>query len=120
MYKLKSVAVLLLFIATIVVAQQPQTKKLNETQRIEYLIAFIAKQEGVFIRNGSEYTPAQAAEHLRMKWKKAGNKIKTANQFIDYLATNSSVSSKPYVIKFKNGRSTNLAPFLKLELAKLD
>ena len=44
--------------------QQTQPKKLTEAQKIEQLIVFISKQEGTFIRNGSEYTPAQAAERL--------------------------------------------------------
>lgn len=100
--------------------QTPKTKKLTEAQKIEYLIAFIAKQDGVFIRNGSEYTPSQAAEHLRMKWNKAEKMIKTADDFIAKLATNSSVSGKPYLIKFKTGRSTQLAPLLRLELKRLE
>lgn len=96
------------------------TKKLTEPQKIEYLIAFIAKQDGAFIRNGSEYTPAQAAEHLRMKWKKGGSAIKTANDFIEKLATSSSMSGKPYQIKFKNGRTAQVGPLLRLELARIE
>lgn len=112
---------LILFVSTSAWASQtPTTKKLTEPQKIEYLIAFIAKQDGVFIRNGSEYTPSQAAEHLRMKWTKAGKTIKTAEDFISNLATSSSVSGKPYQIKFKSGRSTQLAPFLRLELKRLE
>lgn len=110
----------LLFVFQTSATQTPKTKKLTETQKIEYLIAFIAKQDGVFIRNGSEYTPSQAAEHLRMKWNKAEKAIKTAEDFIAKLATNSSVSGKPYLIKFKTGRSSQLAPLLRLELKRLE
>lgn len=99
--------------------QQQQTKPLTETQKIEWLIAFIAKQEGTFIRNGSEYTPAQAAEHLRMKWKKAGDKISTAQDFIKHLASSSSVSGKPYQIKFKNGQVLNVGILLQAELKRI-
>ncbi|MBP9186718.1 MAG: DUF5329 domain-containing protein [Bacteroidia bacterium] len=102
------------------ISYQQQPKKITETQKIESLIAFIAKQDGVFIRNGSEYTPGQAAEHLRMKWKKGGSAIKTAEIFIDKLATSSSMSGKPYQIKFKNGRSINLAALLRAELKRLE
>lgn len=100
------------------VLQQP--KKLTETQKIESLIAFIAKQEGVFLRNGGEYTPGQAAEHLRMKWKKGGSTIKTAEIFIEKLASTSSVSGKPYQIRLKNGQTVNLAPLLRAELKRLN
>jgi hypothetical protein len=98
--------------------QQP--KKLTENQKIESLIAFIAKQEGVFLRNGGEYTPGQAAEHLRMKWKKGGSAIKTADIFIEKLASTSSVSGKPYQIRLKNGQIVNLGPLLKAELKRLN
>lgn len=111
-------AFIFLFIATQVNAQT--TKKLTEPQKIEYLIVFISKQDGAFVRNGSEYTPGQAAEHLRMKWKKGGSAIKTANDFIEKLATNSSMSGKPYLIKFKNGRTAQLGPLLRLELARIE
>jgi hypothetical protein len=97
-----------------------QTQKLTEAQKIEALIAFVAKQEGTFMRNGSEHTPVEAAEHLRLKLKKAGKSIKTAQLFIDKLATGSSVTGKPYEIVFKNGRKAQLAPLLRIELARLE
>ncbi len=100
------------------VLQQP--KKLTESQKIESLIAFIAKQEGVFLRNGGAYTPGQAAEHLRMKWKKGGSAIKTAEMFIEQLATTSSVSGKAYQIRLKNGQTVNLAPMLRGELKRIN
>lgn len=113
-----TLAILFLMLAPLVQAQT--TKKLTDQQKIEYLIAFIAKQDGAFIRNGSEYTPAQAAEHLRMKWKKGGSAIKTPNDFIDKLASSSSMSGKPYLIKFKNGRTAQVGALLRLELARIE
>lgn len=104
----------------VVVIKQQEPKKLTEQQKIENLIAFIAKQDGVFIRNGSEYTPAQAAEHLRMKWRKAGGAIKTADDFIEKLASSSSMSGKPYQIKFKNGQVLNVGILLKAELKRMN
>lgn len=101
-------------------AMAQTAQKLTETQKIEYLIAFIAKQDGVFIRNGSEYSPGQAAEHLRMKWKKGGSAIKTARDFIEKLATSSSMSGKPYLIRFRNGRTAQVGQLLQQELARLE
>ena len=116
--KLAIAAFIMLFAVERGSTQTP--KKLTEPQKIEYLIAFIAKQDGAFVRNGSEYTPAQAAEHLRMKWKKGGSAIKTANDFIEKLATSSSMSGKPYLIRFKNGRTAQVGPLLRLELARIE
>jgi hypothetical protein len=97
-----------------------QTKTITEAQKIEMLIAFIAKQEGTFIRNGSEYNASQAAEHLRMKWKKAGKAIKTAKDFIEHIASKSSMSGKPYQLKLKNGRTVNMANLLNAELERIE
>ena len=93
--------------------------KLTEKQKIEYLIAQIAKQDAVFIRNGSEYAPSKAAEHLRMKYNRAGD-IQTALQFIEKLGTSSSMSGKPYLMRYKNGKTVNVGEWLKAELLKLE
>lgn len=93
--------------------------KLTEKQKIEYLIAQIAKQDAVFIRNGSEYTPSKAAEHLRMKYNRAGD-IQTALQFIEKLGTSSSMSGKPYMMRYKNGKTVKVGEWLKAELLKLE
>ena len=48
---------------------------------INALLAEVQNQPGmVFIRNGSEYSASQAADHLRAKWKVGGDKIKTARR----------------------------------------
>lgn len=113
-------SVILLFITVVFGTGMQLPQKISEEQKIEHLIAFIAKQKGVFIRNDGEYTPAQAAEHLRMKRKKAGKQIKTAREFIDLIAAKSSMTGKPYVFKLPNGKSTQVGPLLHLELNKLE
>src|SRR5689334_5113315 len=75
-----------------------------EDQKIEFLIGKIAAmQDAVFVRNGSEYTAQQAADHLRLKLRRAGSRVKTADDFIVYCATGSSVSGEPYSIRFHDG-----------------
>jgi hypothetical protein len=46
----------------------------------------------------------EAAEHLRGKLKSAGDKVKTAEEFIEHLASKSSLSGKAYQVKLSNGR----------------
>ncbi len=100
--------------------QQGKPKVYSEEQKIAYLISSIGRLDAVFVRNDAEITPKEAMEHLSVKRKKAGNQIKTANGFIAQLATKSSVSGKPYLIKFKDGRTETFASFLQKQLLKLE
>jgi len=102
--------------ASSVVAKTP----LSETQKIESLITSIETLKGaVFIRNGSEYSAEQAAHHLRMKWDKAGSKVKTAEDFIDKCASRSSLSGQKYQIRFANGKTENSEDYFHDELRKI-
>jgi hypothetical protein len=94
--------------------------ELTEAQKIDKLIAYIADTEAKFIRNGNEYSGVDAAKHLRMKREKAGKKITTAKQFIDYLASKSSMSGEPYLMKFKNGSTLPVRDILYHQLKKLE
>ena len=91
-----------------------------ETQKIEKLLLFIEKSDAAFIRNGSEYGSLEATKHLRMKLTKAGNKVKTAKDFIDLIASKSYMSGEPYKMKFKNGTVINTRDILYNELRKLE
>jgi hypothetical protein len=76
-----------------------------EKQKIEFLILSIENLKGAkFIRNGAEYDGKKAAEHLRMKLQMAGGKVRTAEDFIMVCASKSSMSGKPYRIKFSDGK----------------
>lgn len=100
--------------------QTETQKELTEAQKIDKLILYIEKTEAKFVRNGSEYSGIDAAKHLRMKREKAGKKITTARQFIDYLASKSSLSGEPYLMKFKNGSTLPVRDILYHQLKKLE
>ena len=74
-----------------------------------------------FLRNGKDYSPADAAAHLRRKWQSARRSAADddAARFIDALASTSSVSGQPYRIRFADGRETTVREFLHGELARL-
>jgi hypothetical protein len=91
-----------------------------EEEKINKLILFIEKSNAVFIRNGNEYEAKEAADHLRMKRKKAGNKVKTAKDFIDLIASKSYMSGEAYKMKFNNGSIINTRDMLYNELRKLE
>ena len=97
-----------------------QTPAASEKEKIASLIAVIEKLEGAkFIRNGTEYDGKAAAEHLRLKWSKAGSKVKTAEDFIDRCAAKSSMSGKPYQIRFADGTVKEAGEFLREKLKAL-
>jgi hypothetical protein len=82
-----------------------QKAQLTEAQKIDLLISAIEKLEGAqFYRNGTWYDSATAASHLRMKREKAGNAIKTANDFINRIASSSSITGEAYKIRLKDGK----------------
>lgn len=99
----------------------PVAPVLSEAQKIEALIALVEHLRGaVFIRNGTEHDAAKAAGHLRRKLDYAGKRVKTAEQFIKLLATGSSMTGKPYRIRFADGQSVESAAYFREQLRKLE
>jgi hypothetical protein len=93
----------------------------HEMGRIERLIRYVETQKDMkFIRNGSEYTCADAAKFLRGKLDAMGGEVTTAREFIDRIATKSSMSGKPYHVKFADGRMMPAAQFLGEELKRIE
>lgn len=91
-----------------------------EQRKIDFLINSVANLQGaVFIRNGMDYDSMQAADHLRVKLRYAGGQVKTAEDFIVYCATGSSISGERYRIRFADGRIVDSAAFLRERLAGL-
>lgn len=86
------------------VIPSPERTVLSEQDKIERMLSALTASDAVFIRGGSEYTGKEAASHLRMKWNAAGDRVQTAQQFIDLLASSSSASGKPYSIRAVDGR----------------
>jgi hypothetical protein len=85
---------------------------LTEEQKIDALIHSIEVLPGAqFIRNGSAHDGKAAAEHLRQKRRYAGDRIKTASDFIVCCASQSSMSGQPYQIRFANGTTVKAEVF---------
>ncbi len=92
-----------------------------EARRIEYLIAAIETLPNAqFIRNGTAYDAKDAADHLRLKLQTAGSRVATAEDFIRWCASVSSVSGLPYQIKFADGHMMTSEAFLRQKLAEFE
>jgi hypothetical protein len=103
------------------VAVDASDRSPSENARIEYLLAIVASlHDAQFIRNGTSYDSAAAVKHLRLKLRAAGSRIETAEDFIRYCASASSVSGRPYEIRFADGRVVRSADFLREKLTEFD
>lgn len=96
-------------------------RNLSEKEKIHALIDHVAAQSGaVFVRNGTKYSPAEAAKHLQQKWDAGGDQIQTASQFIKEIASSSSISGEPYRIEWPDGKSATAEVFLTDHLKQLE
>jgi len=93
----------------------------SEAEKIEAMMTRVeAHTELEFIRNGKSYTSVEAARHLRMKYAFAGSRVKTAEDFIDKIASGSSQSGIPYLVRQRDGLTISAADFLHRELKLIE
>ena len=104
----------LLLTAALAVALDPQTKA-----EIDELINYVQMSGVRFIRNGSEYSGSEGAQHLRDKLARAGDRVKTTDDFITGIASKSSLSGKPYLVKFPDGHTKPTGEWLRAHLAEM-
>lgn len=69
------------------------------TREIEHLMDYIGASTCRFVRNGKVYDAAAARAHIQKKYDYGRKRIRTAEDFIRYAATASSMSGKPYRIR---------------------
>ncbi len=111
-----SVLTFLLFLPAILFAREAR-----EEARIDFLIHGVETSAGIkFIRNGSEYDGAAAAKHLRMKLNYAGARLKTAEDFVKYCASESSLTHRKYSIRLADGTTMDATTYFTEQLRKFD
>lgn len=99
----------------------PPPAPIDEKARIEALIADLSGTQGVvFIRNGTEYPPADAADHMRTKWRAAGARVRTAEEFVEHCGSKSTVSGDEYRVRLPDGRTITSREYLLERLRALD
>src|SRR5260221_13647900 len=87
---------------------------------VEALLKFVGElKHETFIRNGDPHTAKEAEAHLRMKWINAGSRVVTAEDFIRYCATKSSLSCRDYLVRYPDGHDEPAALVLTRELHRL-
>ncbi len=68
---------------------------------IDYLISSVGKSGCTFIRNGKRYSGKDARAHLKSKRRRNAHLIDSTEEFIEKLASKSSMSGKSYLISCK-------------------
>lgn len=88
----------------------------REKARIDYLLERVGKSPYKFIRNGGRYTGKRAQAHLRWKYFRNRSQVRTAEEFIDRIATRSKTSGQPYLVELVDRTRYSLRTLLMHEL----
>ncbi len=110
-------AVRALFIVCIVLffsvySAQALARPAQEQAKIDYLLKAVGSSPLVFIRNGKEYNGRESQDHLRQKLDYVGGRVHTAEEFITYIASKSSVSGESYYVRFPDGKKVEAQKWL--------
>jgi hypothetical protein len=90
-----------------------------ERHRIEAVLGVVAQDSATFIRNGRAYRGATAAQFLRGKWRAREADVCSAEDFIAKVASISSTTGTPYLVRLHDGREVPAAAFFRTVLADL-
>jgi hypothetical protein len=86
---------------------------------VEALIRAIESSGCQMERNGDVHDARAAAEHLRMKLERSGRASMSPEQFIDYIASGSSLSGKPYHVLCPGKPPVESRTWLRARLAEM-
>ncbi len=98
----------------------PPASRALEQVRIDYLLERVAKSPYNFIRNGETHSAKRAWAHLKWKYLINMSRIKTAEEFIEEVASYSKMSGETYLIEFPDKTRHPLRSLLMNELRLFD
>jgi hypothetical protein len=98
--------------ATMVLAEDTRPRE-NTDETIVYLLAFVAKSDCTFIRNGQSYAGKQASAHMQEKRRYFKDQIVTPEDFIRLAATKSLQTGQLYMVRMKEGKELRCDEWLK-------
>jgi uncharacterized protein DUF5329 len=87
---------------------------------VNFLLGYVERSGCEFYRNGSWHDAKEAQAHLRDKYKflAARNLVHTTEQFIERVATKSSISGEPYEVRCNGGATVTSSQWLRDELTR--
>jgi hypothetical protein len=105
--------------ALLVAIAAPAFAARSEQARIDALLAAIESSGCRFERNGTVYSAGEGAAHLRSKLDYVGDRVQTAAQFIERIASGSSQSGQPYRVLCSGQPAQPARQWLEARLAEL-
>ncbi|WP_213953006.1 DUF5329 family protein [Variovorax sp. dw_954] len=110
----------LLFALVLLAGIAGATPPPKEDQIILALIQRVeARTDLVFVRNGSDHNAAEAATHLRSKYKYFKVELIDAEDFIERCGSRSELTRKAYKVRTADGTVRDAGDFLREELRAL-
>ena len=96
------------------------TASLADTKddEIDYLLSSVGKSGCTFIRNGKRYSGKDARAHLKSKRRRNAHLIGSTEEFIEKLASKSSMSGKSYLISCKGEKQQTAGEWFTAVLRK--
>jgi hypothetical protein len=88
-------------------------------KEIDLLIRYIQDSDCQFIRNGKEYSSQGAVKHILRKYNYFKKKILTAEDFIEFCASQSTISNQPYRIRCPGQPLIESKHWLRIELTRI-
>jgi hypothetical protein len=89
----------------------------QENPEIAHLLNFVASSQCRFMRNGKWYGAEQGREHLERKYGHIEHRIRDADDFIEIVASESSITGRAYRVRCGD-REMPTARWLKEELQR--
>jgi len=105
-----------LLLCTPALGKSEQGSEVDAT--VQYLIGYVSASGLTFIRNGSSYPSAEAAEHMNAKYRHFENDIETPEDFIERCASKSLISGQPYLVIDERGEKIRTSDWLRAVLSQ--
>jgi len=93
---------------------------LAERDRIAALLEAAERSGARFVRQGKEYSGAEGRKHLERKLRYAGERVRTAEEFIEGIASRSSITGRPYRVRLPERQEKEAGPWFRDMLAEID
>ena len=95
-------------------------RRLSEPERIAALLEAVERSGAKFVREGKEYSGVAGRRHLERKLRYARQRVKTAEDFIEGIASRSSTTGRPYQVRLPGGDKIESSVWLQQRLAEID
>ncbi|NQT68811.1 MAG: DUF5329 family protein [Desulfobacteraceae bacterium] len=86
------------FLLVVAIVLTPLGSQADTELEIKHLFEYIQNSTCIFVRNGKKYNARETLAHIQKKYEYAKLRITSAEDFIKYTVTKSSLSGQPYQV----------------------